>query len=135
MCVHGTLYIHVYVYIQCTCMYIVIWCVCVCVLFCSESHESSEAATDPVTVPSLPPIPLEQLDTAIGMLVRAIQANHRQSHSSPFASRLLIMTLAFLTRLIRGQALLEEEDEEEEEENERENGEKMEAAHLGESGV
>ena len=59
-------------------------------------------------IPSLPPIPPEQLDTAIGMLVNAIKRNHSRNHTSPFTSCLLIMSLAFLTRLIKGQALREE---------------------------
>ena len=46
------------------------------------------------------------------MLLEAIRRNHSRSHTSPFASCLLIMTLAFLTRLIKGQTLYEEKMEE-----------------------
>lgn len=73
-----------------------------------ESKESTDLLTGSVDIPSLPPIHLEQLDIAIGMLLDAVHKNHTRNHTSPFASCLLIMTLAFLTRLIKGQALLEE---------------------------
>ena len=81
----------------------------------SHTDPHSSTGTGDVDIPSLPPIPLEQLDTAISMLLTAIRKDHHQHHTSPFASRLLIMMLAFLTRLIKGQALLEERAEEEDE--------------------
>ena len=93
------------------------------------SQELTE--TSAVDIPSLPPIPVEQLDTAIGMLLAAIRINHSQQHTSPFASRLLIMTLAFLTRLIKGQALFEER--EGEGEGETQTGEKVAGSLSGEN--
>ena len=58
------------------------------------------------------------------MLLTAIRKDHHQHNTSPFASRLLIMMLAFLTRLIKGQALLEERAEEEDEGEEEGEGER-----------
>ena len=76
----------------------------------SDPREPSESVTapTPADIPTLPPIPLDQLDTAIAMLLVAIRKNHHDHHTSQYASRLLIMTLAFLTRMIKGQALFEE---------------------------
>ena len=59
-------------------------------------------------VPPGPPILEEQLDTAIGMLLNAIKKNHTWNRASPFTSCLLVMTLTFLIRLIKGQAFREE---------------------------
>ena len=42
------------------------------------------------------------------MLIAAIRKNYGEPHTSLFASQLLLMTLAFLTRMIKGQALLDE---------------------------
>ena len=98
----------------------------------SDPREPSESITapTPADIPTLPPIPLDQLDTAIAMLLAAIRKNHHDHHTSQYASRLLIMTLAFLTRMIKGQALFEErtgeeiaEEEEEGEEGEEKGGE------------
>ena len=42
------------------------------------------------------------------MLIAAIRKDHQEPHTCHFASQLLLMTLAFLTRMIKGQALLDE---------------------------
>ena len=59
------------------------------------------------------------------MLLSAVERNHSRKNASPFAGCLLIMTLAFITRLIKGQALFEERAEERgEEEGEGDGAEK-----------
>ena len=42
------------------------------------------------------------------LLIDAINKNYKEEHYCQFASHLLIMTLGFLTRMIKSQTLLEE---------------------------
>ena len=56
----------------------------------------------PLSLATSSPLPMLQL------LIDAINKNYKEEHYCQFASHLLIMTLGFLTRMIKSQTLLEE---------------------------
>ncbi|XP_064396222.1 spatacsin-like isoform X6 [Halichondria panicea] len=75
----------------------------------SEGDGGTQTPTDETT-PTLPPLPPEQLDTVVQLLIGAIRRNYVEEHYCQFASQLLLMTLGFLTRIIRTQVILEAEE-------------------------
>ena len=58
-------------------------------------------------LPLLPPLPPSPL-LPPQLLIGAIKRNYQEEHYCQFASQLLIMTLNFLTRMIKSQALREQ---------------------------
>ena len=70
------------------------------------SVEDAKGTEDGAEVPLMPP---GQVGEAVDLLMRAVEKNHQEKLYSQFAAQLIAMTLNFLTRMIKSQARILDE--------------------------
>ena len=60
----------------------------------------------------MPPIPAGQVGEAVDLLMKAVEKDHHEKQYNQFATQLIAMTLNFLTRMIKSQVRILDEQQE-----------------------
>eukprot|EP00731_Ephydatia_muelleri_P024046 Em0016g317a len=78
----------------------------------SGTQEDSKETEGGAEVLLMPPIPAGQVGEAVDLLMKAVEKDHHEKQYNQFATQLIAMTLNFLTRMIKSQVRILDEQQE-----------------------